>query len=76
MLFRSLRGGTVNTADYFITNDSKENVAVGGSVLQGGGAVNSVSVVITNDFNELFNISGENSVGSGVVASEFIEIKQ
>ena len=72
----AFRGGTVNTADYFITNDSKENVAVGGSVLQGGGAVNSVSVVITNDFNELFNISGENSVGSGVVASEFIEIKQ
>lgn len=33
----AFRGGTVNTADYFITNDSKENVAVGGSVLQGGG---------------------------------------
>lgn len=66
----------MNTADYLITNDSKENVAVDGSALHGGGAVNSVSVIITNDFNEQFNISGENSVGSGVIASEFIEIKQ
>lgn len=74
--FSGRGGGTVHTAHYFITNDSKENVAVDGSALHGGGAVNSVSVFITNDFNEQFNISGENSVGSGVVASEFIEIKQ
>ena len=64
------------TPHYFITNDSKENVAVGGSVVHGGGVANTATVIITNDFNEQFNINGENSVGSGVVVSEFVEIKQ
>jgi hypothetical protein len=74
--FAFIVGGVCSVEYFFITNDSKENIAVGGSALHGGGAVNSVSVVITNDFNEQFNISGKKSVGSGVVASEFIEIKQ
>lgn len=72
--FAFIAGGVCSVEYFFITNDSKENIAVDGSVLHGGGAVNSVSVVITNDFNEQFNINGENAVGSGVVASEFIEI--
>ena len=66
----------VEEVHYFITNDSKENIAVNGAAVHGGGAVNTATVVITNDFNEQFNINGENDVGSGVVVSEFIGTNQ
>lgn len=74
--FAFVAGGVCSVETFFITNDSKENIAVGGLAAHGGGAVNTATVIITNDFNEQFNISGKNSVGSGVVVSEFIEIKQ
>ena len=74
--FAFVAGGVCSVETFFITNDSKENIAVDGLAAHGGGAVNTATVIITNDFNEQFNISGKNSVGSGVVVSEFIEIKQ
>lgn len=74
--FAFVAGGVCSVETFFITNDSKENIAVSGLAAHGGGAVNTATVIITNDFNEQFNISGKNSVGSGVVVSEFIEIKQ
>lgn len=74
--FAFVAGGVCSVETFFITNDSKENIAVGGLAAHGGGAVNTATVIITNDFNEQFNISGKNSVSSGVVVSEFIEIKQ
>lgn len=74
--FAFIAGGVCSVEHFFITNDSKENVAVGGEALYGGGMVNSATVVITNDFNEHFNISGENLAGSGVVATELIKLKQ
>lgn len=74
--FAFIAGGVCSVETFFITNDSKENVAVGGSAVHGGGVANTATVIITNDFNEQFNINGENSVGSGVVVSEFVEIKQ
>lgn len=61
---------------YFITNDSKENIAIDGMAKHGGGLMNTATVVITNDFNEQFNINGENKIGSGVVIGEIIGINE
>lgn len=49
MGFAFVAGGVCSVEHFFITNDSKKNIAVDGSALCGGGTVNTVSVVITTE---------------------------